>query len=96
VCNTCGHRGSRDHRGLYVEDILEDLGALAEDLVVSGGREEVETIRGDLGTEFVARAALTRASWTYPLNTSGPSPECNATSRIPSSRFILTFSYLLR
>src|SRR5438876_494387 len=45
-----------DHRDLYVEDILEDLGALAEDLVVSGGREEVETIRADLGTEFVARA----------------------------------------
>jgi len=44
-----------DHRDLYVEKILEDLCALPEDLVVSRGREEVEPIRRDPGTEFIAR-----------------------------------------
>ena len=46
----------RDHRDLYVEKVLEDLRALPEDLVVSSGREEVESIRRDLGAEFIARA----------------------------------------
>ena len=55
-CTVTGAIDRRDHRDLYVENVLEDLRALAEDLVVSRRREEIEAVRRDLGAEFVARA----------------------------------------
>src|SRR5216684_1202713 len=44
-----------DHRHFYIENVFEDLCALAKDLVVSGRGEEIETLGRDLGAEFVAR-----------------------------------------
>ena len=45
----------RDHRHFDTDDVFEDLRALAEDLVESGGREEIETFGRDLGAELIAR-----------------------------------------
>src|SRR5437879_4022999 len=46
----------RDHRHLYIENVFEDLCALAQDLVVSRGSEEIETCGRELGAKFSARA----------------------------------------
>ena len=52
-----GHRAvdRGDHRHLDVENVLEDFGAFAEDLVVARRCEEVETLGRDLRAELIPR-----------------------------------------
>ena len=91
------HRG--DQRHFDVEEVHQDLFALAPDFVVALGREEIEAVEGDLlheriagagqdhdavvRSEPIARKRSTNCSWVCPLNTSVPPSVCSATSSTP-------------
>jgi len=97
-CAVTGPLMAADHRHFDTDDVFEDLRALAEDLVESGGREEIETFGRDLGQNSLpvpvrmttwlsgsspmSRNARTSASCNVAVETRAAPRVCKATSRI--------------